>query len=138
MASYENLLPDKLVDSANALQEENDDLNDYKDYARKQVNAQADPLSLQILPGKGGVHNLDKGDENQDDKDEEIQNLRRRLVEAERSRQETVQMAAVQTRTAQLSQQSNARTAQEAQALAEQLQNAMAQIQDLQKRVPAQ
>ena len=70
--------------------------------------------------------------------EEEIQNLRRRLVEAERSRQETVQMAAVQTRTAQLSQQSNARTAQEAQALAEQLQDAMAQIQDLQKRVPAQ
>ena len=70
--------------------------------------------------------------------EEEIQNLRRRLVEAERSRQETVQLAAVQTRTAQLSQQSNAKTAQEAQALADQLQDAMAQIQDLQRRVPAQ
>ena len=70
--------------------------------------------------------------------EEEIQNLRRRLVEAERSRQETVQLAAVQTRTAQLSQQSNAKTAQEAQALADQLQDAMAQIEDLQRRVSVQ
>ena len=70
--------------------------------------------------------------------EEEIQNLRRRLVEAERSRQETVQLAAVQTRTAQLSQQSNARSVQEAQTLADQLHDAMAQIQDLQRRVPAQ
>ena len=53
MASYETMLPDKIVDSINNLQQELKTLTEMKDYVRKQLHSQEENQEIVVIPGKG-------------------------------------------------------------------------------------